>query len=79
LPLEGSDLRWCPALGHPSGYIGPALVALVTHAISGAPLTLHQTWLKADGSGKADLAKPRLLLKGLSRRGGVVRLWPMSR
>jgi hypothetical protein len=39
-------------------------------------MTLHRTWLMADGSGKARLDKPRLLMKGHSKKGGVVRLWP---
>jgi putative DNA primase/helicase len=74
-PVEG-DLRWRPNLtDKSSGYSGPALVGLVTEAISGAPISLHRTWLTADGSGKAPIAKPRRLLKD-HRSDGVVRLWP---
>jgi hypothetical protein len=52
------------------------MVALVTDAATGRPLTLHRAWLRADGSGKAEVDKPRLLWPGLPKAGGVVRLWP---
>lgn len=75
LPPVDGDLRYHPAMRHPSGYTGPALVALVTDAITGQPLTLHRTWIARDGS-KADVDPPRLLLGGHRKQGGVVRLWP---
>jgi len=34
---------------NPSGYVGPALVAPVTDALTRTPMTLHRTWIKADG------------------------------
>jgi hypothetical protein len=82
LPHPGGDLRWCPDARHPCGHVGPALVvALVTDAITGDPLNLHRTWIKPDGSGKAEIAesgafRPRLLLKNHRKAGGVIRLWP---
>ncbi len=75
IPPADGDLRCHPALRHPSGYIGPALVGLVTHAITGQPMTLHRTWVCADGR-KANVTPPRLLLKGHTKKGGVIRLWP---
>lgn len=75
LPPDDGDLRYVPALKHPSGYIGPALVALITDTETGAPLSLHRTWIKPDGS-KAAVTPPRLLLKGHPIAGGVIRLWP---
>lgn len=75
LPPRGSHLRFHPALKHPTGHVGPALVALVTDAASGAMKTLHRTWIRADGA-KADVKPPRLLLGHHSKQGGVVRLWP---
>lgn len=76
IPPEDADLRFHPALKHPaSDYRGPALVALVTHAETRAPLTLHRTWIRADGR-KADCDPPRMLLGGHSKRHGVIRLWP---
>lgn len=76
LPPDGSDLRWTPAACHPSGHVGPALVALVTDALTGERCTLHRTWLTCDGSGKAPIERPRLLWSGLSKARGVIRLWP---
>lgn len=87
IPPAAGDLRWHPAILHPSGHVGPALVALVTSleetepapggGIAPLPLTLHRTWIAPDGGGKAQLDKPRLLLPG-HRAAGVVRLWPDS-
>ena len=74
LPPADSDLRCMPALRHPSGYMGPALVALITDACTGEPLSLHRTWIKPDGN-KADVRLPRLLLKDHPIAGGVIRLW----
>lgn len=73
-PADG-DLRWHPALRHPSGHVGPALVALVTDAQTCEPLTLHRTWIAPDGR-KAAVNPPRLLLGGHRKAGGVIRLWP---
>lgn len=67
LPHPEGDLRWHPALRHPSGHVGPALVALVTDAVTIEPMTLHRTWLAPDGSGKAEIDKPRLLWPGRPR------------
>ncbi len=75
VPPDDADLRFHPELHHPSGYRGPALVALVTHAETRVPLTLHRTWIRPDGT-KADVDPPRLLLGGHRKAGGVIRLWP---
>jgi putative DNA primase/helicase len=69
-------VRWHPALKHRTGHVGPAIVALVTDIITGEPVNLHRTWLRPDGTGKADVMKPRLLLKGHRAHGGVIRLFP---
>ncbi len=73
-PAEG-DLRYNPRLPHPAGYEGPALVALVTDAVTNEPISLHRTWIQGDGR-KAEVEPPRLLLKGHRKAGGVIRLWP---
>lgn len=73
-PVEG-HLRWHPALRHPSGYVGPALVGLVTDVVTRQFLSLHRTWIQADGR-KADVDPPRLLLGGHRKAGGCIRLWP---
>ena len=74
-PTDG-DLRWHPNLKHfPTSYTGPALVALVTDAITCKPISLHRTWIRADGK-KADVKPARMLIKGHRVKGGLIRLWP---
>jgi putative DNA primase/helicase len=75
LPPSDGDLRFDPAARHPSGYAGPCLVALVTDVLSAVPISLHRTWVNADGT-KADVDPPRMLLGGHRKAGGVIRLWP---
>ncbi|MES2099053.1 MAG: toprim domain-containing protein [Pseudomonadota bacterium] len=75
LPPADGDLRLHPALRHHSGYVGPALVALVTDAVTRKPMSLHRTWIKANGE-KADIEPARMLLGGHRKAGGVIRLWP---
>lgn len=64
-----------PALPHPSGYVGPCMVAVITDTVTSVPVSLHQTWLAHDGNGKAPVDRPRLYWRGLPKLG-VVRLWP---
>ncbi|MDD5000802.1 MAG: toprim domain-containing protein [Thiomonas arsenitoxydans] len=78
IPPQDSHLRCNPALQHPSGYTGPGLVALVTDARTGQPISLHRTWVLASGE-KAPLETPRLLAAGHRKAGGVIRLFPMER
>lgn len=75
IPPADGDLRYHPSLKHPTGYVGPALVALITDAVTGEALSLHRTWIRPDGR-KADVDPPRLLLGGHRKQGGVIRLWP---
>jgi hypothetical protein len=78
LPPADGDLRWHPQVKHwKADHIGPALIALVTAAVTGRARTLHFTWIAPDGSRKADLGEhdARLVLPGHSNVG-VVRLWP---
>ncbi|MDC6177812.1 toprim domain-containing protein [Ralstonia solanacearum] len=75
IPPADGDLRWHPALKHPSGYTGPALIGRITDAVTRQQLSLHRTWVQADGC-KADVDPPRLLLGGHRKQGGVIRLWP---
>jgi len=76
IPPPGGHLRCHPRLKHwPSSTVGPALVGLVTDAVTGEPLTLHRTWVQSDGK-KAPLDEPRMVLKDHDKVGGVVRLWP---
>lgn len=75
LPPADGHLRCTESLRHASGYVGPALVALVTDALTREPMTLHRTWVRPDGH-KADVDPPRLLLGQHRKAGGVIRLWP---
>jgi hypothetical protein len=65
------DIRFLPA-----GAYGPfpCMMARVTDAITAKPLTLHFTRLAADGSGKAQCERPKRLLAGHRKSGGVIRL-----
>lgn len=74
LPPADGALRWHPKLKHPSGHVGPALVALVTNALTREPISLHRTWITA--TGKADVQPARLYLAGHDLTDGVIRLWP---
>jgi hypothetical protein len=67
-------LRCTERLRHPSGHVGPALVALATDAQTCEPMTLHRTWITPHA--KADVYPPRLLLGAHRKAGGVIRLWP---
>jgi putative DNA primase/helicase len=75
IPPDDSHLRWHPKLKHPSGYVGTALVGLVTDTLTCEPMSLHRTWILPSGK-KANVDPPRLLLKDHKKNGGVIRLWP---
>jgi hypothetical protein len=74
MPPKDTHLRWHPSLKHASGYVGPSLVALVTHAHTREPLSLHRTWITP--TGKADIDPPRMPLARHSLKHGVIRLHP---
>lgn len=62
-------LRFNPDCWHPSARRAPAMVSL----IEGLPrLAVHRTYLRPDGSGKADLDPPKAMLG--AALGGAVRL-----
>lgn len=75
IPPADGDLRYREHLRHPGDYEGAALVALVTDAVTNEPISLHRTWIQANGT-KASADPPRLLLKNHRKGGGVIRLWP---
>ena len=54
------------------------MVARVTDAVTGEPMTLHLTRLAPGGSGKAVTGPDRLLWPDRPKAGGVIRLWPDS-
>ena len=71
LPPADSDLQFLPATDR----YPPSLCARISDAKSNAPLSLHFTRLKADGTGKAGTDCDKLLLKGHRKAGGCIRLW----
>jgi putative DNA primase/helicase len=74
--LPPNDVRWHPKAWHPAERLSiPAMVALITDILTARPISLHLTYLAADGSRKAAIARPRLYLGGHRKAGGVVRLW----
>jgi putative DNA primase/helicase len=72
IPPADGDLRY---LAGTERY-PPSLLARVTEIRTGAPLTLHFTRLKIDGTGKAGTDRDKLLLRGHQKKHGVIRLWP---
>ena len=73
LPVPGA-IRFARLRHRPSGLTLPCMVALVNRPQWSA---IHRTWLKEDGSGKAEVEPPRMALSEIGR--GVVRLCPPSR
>jgi putative DNA primase/helicase len=71
-PPDDGDLYFHPGVRHESGYVGPALIAEITNAVTREPMGIHRTWVTA--TGKADLPKPKMVLG--PKQGGVIRLWP---
>lgn len=72
LPVPPS-LRFHGSLKHPSGIYAPAMVAAVQNR-EGKIVAVHRTWLRCDGSGKADLEPQKAALGPV--RGCAVRLAP---
>jgi hypothetical protein len=68
-------LRFHPRLKHPTGIYVPGIVAAVRNA-NGTLVAIHRTFLKPDGSGKADLDPQKAALGPVS--GGVVALAPLA-
>ena len=77
VPPVDADLRFHPKAwhAHEKKYL-PCLVSLLTDALDRTPRSLHFTYLRADGKGKADIERPRLLLRGHRKAGAVIRLFP---
>jgi len=72
-PEVGPQLRFHPRARHPEvDGLFPALLALVRRATDGEAVAIHRTYLRPDGSGKADL-EPAKASFGPSA-GGVIML-----
>lgn len=74
--IPPGDLRYSASLRHsPSQTSWPGLVALVTEATTNQPISLHRTWICADGT-KAPVSPARMLAAKHRAKNGVIRLWP---
>lgn len=70
--VTSSALRYAPAVRHPNATgTFPAMLALVVSTATGEPIGLHRTFIKADGTGKADL-EPAKASKGPIRGGAIM-------
>jgi putative DNA primase/helicase len=67
-----STIRFHSGLKHPSGGLWPAMIALVTSGKENTPAAIHRTFLARDGTGKAPVNPPKMMLGPC--RGGAVRL-----
>lgn len=68
------SLRFHPAMKDGEGGVRPCMVALVTVPGQAKAVTMHRTFLKPDGSGKAEMASPRKLMPGELPDGACVAL-----
>lgn len=67
----GDSVRYLP----PSAkYPWPTIVSIVTDFVTVEPISLHFTMLNMEGTDKAPVEKPRRLLAGHRKAGGVIRL-----
>lgn len=72
-----SDLRFAEAAPVPGGGKSPALIALVRDAVTGAPATMHRTFLTLDGA-KAAMDNPRAMMPGELPESVAVQLAPAA-
>lgn len=78
LPARPSSIRYLPALDHIDRDTGevttwPCMVTGMSRASDGKVRAVHRTWLRPDGSGKADVAKPKMMWG--DAKGCAMRLW----
>jgi putative DNA primase/helicase len=73
--LDSDALRFLRDCPHPNGARLPALVALAVDA-RGKPVAIHRTFLRGDGSGKAEVEPVKATLGPVS--GSAVRLAPLA-
>ena len=69
------DLRFATSCNHPEHGSHPAMIGLVLDT-QGTPLAIHRTYLRADGTGKADVEPAKASLGPIW--GGAVRLAPIA-
>lgn len=54
------------------------MLGRITDVLTNEPMSLHFTYLRADGSGKAPVTPQKKLLGGHQKKGGCIRLYPDS-
>lgn len=63
LPPNDCDVRWHPRVSHwRSDHQGPAIICLISDFRTCEPVSLHFTWIRPDGSGKAHIEDNKLTL-----------------
>lgn len=72
-----TELRCLDSLRHREGGNFPCLLARVRNA-EGRPVNLHRTYIRDDGSGKAPLEQPQMMMPGQAPHGLAVRLGPLA-
>lgn len=71
------SIAYHPCMKHaPSGQYFPAMIAAVTIFPSQEIVAIHRTYLKPDGSGKADVEPDKMMLGSV--KGGAVMFGPQS-
>lgn len=66
------SLRFAPQLRTGDGGTAPCLIAMITDS-EGKPVSMHRTFLRLDGKGKAEMDSPRKLMPGAIPDGACVR------
>ena len=71
---DSAALRFAPSIGHPGG--GPKLPAMVARVVdaAGDTVAVHRTYLRSDGSGKADVEPTKASLGPVW--GAAIRMQP---
>ena len=67
-------LRFAPSLRDGEGGVRPAMIAMVGVHGEVKPVSMHRTFLAADGSGKAEMESPRKMMPGELPDGACVML-----
>jgi len=75
--LRSPALRYLPDAPHPAGTPLPAMLAAIRNTLSGELQAVHRTFLRGDGSGKAD-ADPQRASLGPVAGGAVMLMAPGS-
>lgn len=73
LPQNADCLRYVERCPIPGGGFANAMIAMVSNA-DGSPANIHRTFVRPDGTGKAEMDEPRALMPGRIPDGAAIRL-----